>query len=74
MKFELTLKPVKGETFQYGEVWFSPRGVLWKVVGFAPAKHCPQAILRLGAEGTGRKRVRDWDKVQGWSLQSETCA
>lgn len=46
---------VKGEGFQVGEVWQSPRGFLYKVVEVVGS----QATLRMGTGGSGRK-ARRW--------------
>lgn len=54
----------KGERFQVGEVWMSPRSYLYlvqEIVG-------PQAILRMGTNGGGRKVRRDVDAINGWSI------
>ena len=54
-----------GEVFEIGQVWMSPRGFLYHVVGIEPGRH-RQAVLRMG--GTGRKVRRDWDAVMGWVI------
>lgn len=55
----------KGERFQVGEVWISPKGALYLVkeaVGY-------QAVLRLGIHGMGQRKVyRNVDATDGWSL------
>ncbi len=55
----------KGERFQIGEVWISPKGTLYlvkEVVG-------SQAVLRLGIHGMGQRKVyRNVDAIDGWSL------
>ncbi|MFY0857254.1 hypothetical protein ACA365_20005 [Enterobacter roggenkampii] len=57
-------KVIKGERFQIGEVWQSPRGFLYKVVDVAGK----EAVLRLGTHGLGRKTKRWVDTISGWSL------
>lgn len=57
-------KIIKGERFQSGEIWQSPRGFLYKVVAIAGR----EAILRMGTHGLGRKRKRQVDAISGWSL------
>lgn len=54
-----------GEAFRVGEVWVSPKGSLYKVVGTTTPT---QVVLRKGADGTGRKSFRRWDCVDGWTL------
>lgn len=60
----------KGERFQYGEVWQSPRGTLYKVVSVAERV----AILRMGSDGSGRKYRRYVDDIGGWSLYEPKVA
>lgn len=66
-----------GECFREGEVWESPRGLLWRVVAMAtlPSTGAKrgrrQAELRHGAsetESSGRRQVHDFDAVVGWTL------
>lgn len=57
-----------GDCFRLGEVWISPRGMLWKVVDIDNDHRPRQAILRQGAAGRGRKIRRDWDAVINWAL------
>jgi hypothetical protein len=56
-------------SFHPGQVWMTPRGFLYKVIsvqrGYA-------AVLRSGADGSGRKKKRDWDAVINWRLYSDT--
>jgi hypothetical protein len=68
MKSSVLLKA--GEAFQPGEVWMTPKGSLYRVMGYEdkPGK-AKQAILRTGVDGAGRKVLRDWDAVGGWALQ-----
>jgi hypothetical protein len=68
MKSNVLLKA--GEAFQPGEVWMTPKGFLYRVMGYEdkPGK-AKQAILRTGIDGAGRKVLRDWDAVSGWVLQ-----
>ena len=58
-----------GESFRIGETWLSPKGYFWLVTGY---DHKPgtgkQAVLRLGKEGAGRKALRKWDAVDGWTI------
>ncbi len=48
----------------------TPNSVLYQVTGY---EHKPgqrkKAVLRLGADGAGRKKLRDWDAVVGWVIQ-----
>ena len=55
---------VKGEGFQVGEVWQSPRGFLYKVVEVVGS----QATLRMGTDGSGRKARRWVYSINGWSI------
>lgn len=60
----------EGDCFETGQVWESPRGFLYKVVGH---RHYPQdkrrqAELRAGSDGSGRLMRRDWDAVAGWFI------
>lgn len=66
-----------GECFREGEVWESPRGLLWRVVAMAtlPSTGAKrgrrQAELRHGAseaDSSGRRQARDFDAVAGWTL------
>ncbi|HAI51369.1 hypothetical protein [Atlantibacter hermannii] len=57
-------KIIKGERFQSGEIWQSPRGFLYKVVAISGR----EAILRMGTHGRGRKTKRQVDAISGWSL------
>lgn len=59
-----------GDCFQPGEVWQTPRGFLYRVMGYEhkEGKVRKQAVLRLGNAGTGRKVLRDWDAVDGWII------
>lgn len=54
----------KGERFQVGEVWQSPRGFLYKVTDVSGR----QAIMRMGSHGKGRIRRRWVDAIEGWSI------
>lgn len=56
---------VKGERFQVGEVWLSPKGYFYKVTEVNGV----QAVLRMGKDGTNRKVLRNKYKVIGWTLQ-----
>lgn len=57
------------DCFVPGQVWESPRGSLYTVIGYVekPGKR-KQAVLRLGENGQGRKQLRDWDAVVGWVI------
>ncbi|TNF09437.1 MAG: recombinase [Gammaproteobacteria bacterium] len=55
--------------FHVGQVWESPRGYLYKVIG---VQRGGQAVLRLGVDGTGRIVRRDWDAVINWVLYSDS--
>lgn len=61
----------KGDAFQPGEVWKTPKGGLYRVMGYEqkPGKQKQQAVLRVGVDGAGRKILRDWDDVINWVLQ-----
>ena len=63
-----------GEVFQTGEVWKSPKSFLYLVVGYEekPGKK-KQAVLRLGTHGGGRKKLRDWDAVNGWTIHQHSA-
>ena len=54
----------KGERFQVGEVWESPRGYLYLVKEIVGS----QATLRMGTNGGGRKVRRNVDAINGWSI------
>lgn len=60
----MSKKIKKGERFQVGEVWESPRGFLYLVKEIIGA----QAILRMGSDGSGRKVRRNVDAINGWSI------
>lgn len=64
----------KGEVFQPGEVWKSPKGFFYLVMSYEdkPGK-TKQAVLRLGITGYGRKKLRDWDAVSGWTIHQPTA-
>lgn len=65
----MTQKLNVGDAFRSGEVWRTSRGGLYRVMGFEtkPGKR-RQAVLRVGSDGAGRKVLRDWDGVVGWTL------
>ncbi|MFP2385831.1 hypothetical protein [Enterobacter ludwigii] len=54
----------KGERFQVGEVWESPRGYLYLVKEIVES----QAVMRMGTHGLGRKVRRNVDAINGWSI------
>ena len=54
----------KGERFQVGEVWESPRGYLYLVKEIVGS----QAVMRMGTDGSGRKVRRNVDAINGWSI------
>lgn len=55
----------KGERFQVGEVWISPKGTLYLVKEVVGNK----AVLRLGLHGMGKRdNYRNVDAIDGWSL------
>lgn len=64
----------KGEVFQAGEVWMSPKGFFHLVIGYEekPGKK-KQAVLKLGITGFGRKKLRDWDAVNGWTIHQHSA-
>lgn len=55
------------EFLQAGDVWRSPRGSLYRVIG--PNGETDQMVLRKGLGGSGRKQYRSRDNVLGWALQ-----
>lgn len=57
----------RADSFHIGQVWESPRLVLYKVMDIKNN----QAILRLGPDGDGRLIRRDWDAVINWRLHSD---
>jgi hypothetical protein len=68
----MVTKYAKGEAFQPGEVWRTRVGGFYLVMAHEdkPGKR-KQAVLRAGADGNGRKVMRDWDAVSGWSIVPE---
>lgn len=61
----------KGEAFRGGEVWMTPKGALYRVMGFETIEGQPSKVeLRGGAYGTGRKVLRDWNGMSDWKLQT----
>lgn len=54
----------KGERFQVGEVWESPRGYLYLVKEIVGS----QAVMRMGTHGLGRKVRLNVDAINGWSI------
>ena len=59
-----------GEVFKPGEVWSSPRGVLYTVEEVTVGG---EALLRLGSNpGRGRLVRRDWDGAIGWRREGHT--
>lgn len=60
---------VAGEAFQLDEVWRSPKGTFYRVVEAVPGSR--QVALRAGIHGTGKKRYRTWDRVEGWTRLNE---
>lgn len=58
-----------GDAFQPGEVWQTSRGGLYRVMSYEHKPGKPkQAVLRVGADGTGRKVLRSWAAVIGWTI------
>ncbi|WP_019584170.1 hypothetical protein [Thioalkalivibrio sp. ALE16] len=55
-------------SFHVGQVWGSPKGTFYRVMD---RQRGGKATLRLGADGSGRKMVRDWDAVIGWVLYGD---
>lgn len=55
-------------SFHVGQVWESPRHMLYKVID---VKRGEMAVLRLGEDGSGRKIVRNWDSVVNWVLYKD---
>lgn len=55
----------KGEQFQVGEVWVSPKGYFYKVTECKGV----QVTLRMNIHGTGRKVLRNKYKIIGWTLE-----
>jgi hypothetical protein len=69
LREEMGITLSKGDAFQPDEVWQTPRGALYRVMGYEHKVGKPkQAVLRLGADGSGRKVLRDWDGVIGWTM------
>lgn len=64
-----------GDCFQPGEVWQTPRGLLYRVMSYEhkDGKVRKQAVLRFGADGGGRKVLRDWDSVEGWVIHQHAA-
>jgi len=62
------VKPERVERFHVRQVWESPRGGLYKVMSVVKGG---KAILRLGTDGAGKKRERDWDDVADWVLHKD---
>jgi hypothetical protein len=56
------------DQFREGEVWESPRGTLYRCMGFRHVewKKRRQAMLSAGVDGKGRITLRDWDDVIDW--------
>lgn len=59
MKTNLLSEPDPTE-FRVGDVWESPRGTKYLMVDMKVGK-IRRAVLREGANGTGRRMVRDWN-------------
>lgn len=57
----------RGEVFQVGEVWESPRGTVYLVIGVEGR----QATLRAGVDGKGRVTRRWYDTTGRWTLRSD---
>ena len=58
-----------GDCFEPGQVWMTPRGTLWRVMGYEwPPLGRKKAIIRMGTNGKGRKQKRDWDAVIEWVI------
>lgn len=56
---------IKGEQFQVGEVWVSPKGYFYKVM----ENNGSQVVMRMNIHGTGRKIFRNKYKTIGWTLE-----
>lgn len=56
------------DNFHVGQVWESPRGMLYKVI---EVRRGGKAVLRLGVDGKGRIVRRNWDAVMGWVIYSD---
>jgi hypothetical protein len=63
---------VVGEVFRPGEVWMTGRGFLHRVMGYVTKEgyEKKQVVLRGGSHGQGRRKLRDWDAVSGWTLHA----
>lgn len=58
-----------GETFRSGEVWESPRGLLYRIERVE--REGKQIIARMVALKSGRSAHRSWDAVSGWTLRDD---
>lgn len=65
-----------GDCFEIGQVWETPRGTLWRVMEYAqvPPGYRRHVVLRLGADGKGRKKLREWDAVVGWVIHQHALS
>lgn len=65
-----------GEAFVPGELWLSPHGKLYRVARELPGRSTDgRRQLQLVREPpAGRPMTREWDAVQGWTLQSPSEA
>ena len=56
------------ETFEVGQVWVSPTGIVYHVVHIEPStRTCPVKIsMRQGNDGTGRLFVKHGSSRTGW--------
>lgn len=62
---------IKGEVFQPGEIWMSPKGVLHRVMAYEVNDGMTKkVVLRISVDGSGRKVIRDWDAISSWTLLS----
>lgn len=60
---------IPGETFRPGEVWESPRGLLYRVERID--RMGKQIIAQMVAVKSGRGAHRPWDAVGGWTLRDD---
>lgn len=59
--------PTDAMEFAPGEIWMSPQGLTYKVIGRAASG---RTTLRQGTDGRGRLVLRNKSATQGWVRQS----
>ena len=55
---------MKVKYFEQDEVWETPKGFRYKVVGFCGLG----TVLRLGSDGKGRKKIKGMIPPYNWTL------